>query len=133
MMVLLLSVSACLSVLLLSATRVASLEKRGLIFAFLSWVVDVCPLLLLLCSMAFFSAYHPFAQTYRSFLSSPQGDFDFEQITEATLVAHFGPFLWSPQWRFQLWLGITSVLALLATFLLVRMAMRRHAANVANS
>jgi hypothetical protein len=124
MLILLFAASASLSVLILLATRKASLEKRSPIFAFLSWAVDACPLLLLLSSMALFAVCHPFAQAYRSFLSSSRPDFDFDLITEATLVTHFAfpeSFFSSGQSVFQFWVAVTSILVLLATFLLFRL------------
>jgi len=93
--------------------------------------LDVCPLLLLLFGTALFFLYHPFAQTYSRFISSPNLTPDLQELQRHFLLLHFHfpEFLEVTNSFFISGSHTTSGLILLMLVLIVRMILRHQSSR----
>jgi hypothetical protein len=127
-----LSIISVLSLLFSIAARRSSPENGGAMPSLASWTIDACPPLLLLCSSALYSIYHPFAEIYRRFLNVPSNPPDMEQLQTALYVTHLSElqlFSNSGDFAFRSWFAITSILVLLVLVMIARMFFRRPSAE----
>ena len=113
----------------------STVEPRGHLLTLCGVVVELAPLLLLFATATFFFAYHPYMQTYWTYLD-PRGPLPDAESMEGLMGAavvgrELSPWvdkaLRGPYATYDLWLSATVLLSALAAFFIYRMLPRRRA------
>lgn len=134
LMILLFGIAALISLSTVWVRRKRGVDARSRLDVFFSLMADWSPLVLAISCAVLFFTYHPYAQTYKSFLSGQPRLNDLENLIAASSVLRIVPegIQRLDLGAYLFWLAVNVALFGTAAFLLLRMLRNRRASVAGN-